>query len=106
MSSLLGHHVNRRIVVSLPGLLGSSDPVICVMISCEVAGIWISSPELAAKLGPPGPAGHTPPIFVPFTQVGFVTSAESPQPPPSTKSPSSARPQESSKSHPSNRKRR
>ncbi|MGA8742242.1 MAG: hypothetical protein WB561_13740 [Terracidiphilus sp.] len=102
----LGHLVNRRIMVSLPDLLGTSDPLTCVLISNEVAGIWISSPELAEKLCPPQPAGDTPPIFIPFTQIGFVVSAESSQPPPARKTSAAARPHQSSKSHISDRKRR
>lgn len=102
----LGHYVNRRIMVSLPDLLGTPDPLTCVLISNEIAGIWISSPELAEKFYPSAPDGHTPPIFVPFTQVGFVISAESPQPPSASKSSAAARPHQSSKAHSSHPKRR
>jgi len=105
MLSLLGHHVNRRIAVSLPVLLGNADPLICVLVSCEAAGIWVSSPELSKKLCPRELAGHMPQIFVPYAQIGFVTSAESPQPHPPSGHSASAPPDEPPKSHRSKRKR-
>ena len=106
MSSVLGHHVNRRIAVSLPELLGSPDPLICVLISNEIAGIWILSPELAEKLDIPRPADQVPPIFIPFTQIAFIVSAESPKAPPPSKVAAPARPHPSPKSHSSTPKRR
>src|ERR1700722_7896320 len=105
MLSHLGQHANRRIIVSLPALLGSPDPLTCVLVSSEIAGIWILSPELAEKLYPIDLAGHTPPpIFVPFTQIGFIVSAELQQPPPPSESPASPEAHEPSKSRGSHRK--
>jgi hypothetical protein len=72
MLSLLGQQVNQRVLVSLPSILGKSEPLECDLVACEASGLWLSGPDLTKQVGP-GHSHEAPiPVFVPYSQVAFL----------------------------------
>jgi len=69
----MGQYVNLRVLVSMPALF-QDGPLTCKLIGAEPSGLWLESEELFERLGlhPQQPS-----VFIPFTQIAFVT-----EPPP------------------------
>jgi hypothetical protein len=72
----LGCHVNKPILVSIPGLFGTGEPRYCRLVGVEPAGLWLEGDELASVTGDASdlPVG---PVFVPFVQIAFLIAASS-----------------------------
>ncbi len=106
MLSLLGHHVNRRILVSLPNILESPEPLACLLLASEPAGIWVSSRELTKKVFPGALEDTDTPLFVPYTQIAFISGAEAQQASQAVRSPTTHAVSEATAKPVSPRKRR
>jgi hypothetical protein len=79
MISILANCVNKTVQVSIPILFGEVLPRICQLIGVEPGGVWLESPELARTAFPQGAEASTK-IFVPFTQIAYITTETTPDP--------------------------
>jgi hypothetical protein len=80
MVRILGHHVNKLVLVSIPPIFGQSEPQRCRLVGTEPAGLWLESEHLSRKAFPNTEAPRTP-IFVPFTQIAYLIGAPVVPPP-------------------------
>ena len=76
MLSLLGHYVNRRVLISLPAILGKPEPLECVLVACEASGVWLSSRNLTKQVYSESSHDIDTPVFIPYAQVGFLVSVD------------------------------
>ena len=90
MVSILGHHVNKPVLVSIPPLFGNGELHRCQLVGIEPAGLWLESEGLSRIAFPdadPRPAT----VFVPFTQVAYLIGAPAVPPPARRRAESSRR---------------
>ena len=75
MITVLGHFLNKTVIVSLPHLLPDEPPCVALLVGIEPAGLWLESEVLTRAIRPQREA-RPPPlrIFVPFSQIGYVTA--------------------------------
>jgi hypothetical protein len=74
MVSILGYHVNKAVLVSIPPLFGNGEPRRCYLIGTEPGGLWLrcSDLSLTARFNEK-PEAVT--VFVPFTQIAYLLEA-------------------------------
>ncbi len=80
MVSLLRHHVNKDVLVSIPALFGSDVPFRCQLVGFELAGLWLRSDRLSQIALADG-KGEPATTFVPYTQIAYLTAAPTEPPP-------------------------
>jgi hypothetical protein len=80
MVRILGHHVNKPVLVSVPPIFGKSEPQRCRLVGIEPAGLWLESEHLSRKAFPDADPPPTP-VFVPFTQIAYLIGAPVVPPP-------------------------
>jgi hypothetical protein len=78
--SLLRYLVNKSILVSIPVIFGSRELRRCLLVSVDVAGLWLQS-EAFAEFAGDNAALSSAPVFIPFAQITcLVGPPRRPQP--------------------------
>ena|SRR5580704_4029721 len=92
MINILGHHVNKMVLVSIPSVFADATPRACRLVGVEVSGLWLESADLTTALFAASDDYQARTVFVPFTQISYLVSGEAPPPvaPTSTKAPPSS----------------
>jgi hypothetical protein len=72
MINMLGHHVNKPVLVSIPSIFPDGEPQACTLIGIEPAGLWLESEELTRTLFPDTESEKVRKVFVPFAQIGYL----------------------------------
>jgi hypothetical protein len=74
MTSMLGHHMNKSVLVSIPSIFGNTEPRHCRLVGIETAGLWLESDHFSRLVGG---SSDAPPalVFVPFSQIGCLAGA-------------------------------
>jgi hypothetical protein len=108
MISMLGHQVNKPVLVSMPAIFRDGELLACTLIGIETSGLWLESSDLVNTLRADSAAESPKKIFVPFTQIAFLM--EGPVAPPSggtgAAPPSTPRPARGSPTRAATRKRK
>ena len=73
MITLLGHYLNKTVVVSIPILFPDGPACVGTLVSIEPAGIWLESDALTRTVHPDM---EQPPestrVFIPFAQIAYI----------------------------------
>lgn len=84
---LLGHYLNKPVLVSIPEIFDGEDARQCVLSGIEPAGIWLVSDELGSTLFPETANHESMRVFVPFTQIRYLAEPPPPAPRPAPHAP-------------------
>ena len=74
--SMLGHYLNKAMLVSIPAIFGNAEPRLCQLVGIEPAGLWLESEDLR-RVAFPDAKPRSAATFVPFTQIAYVVGAPS-----------------------------
>jgi hypothetical protein len=72
MINLLGSHVNKIVLVSIPFLFKDDDPRPCRLVAAETSGLWLEGAELTKRLFPDVERRTETVVFIPFTQIAYL----------------------------------
>jgi hypothetical protein len=72
--NMLGHHLNKPVLVSSPSIFSTAEPRHCQMVGVESAGVWLECEELS-RIVQPDLRQPRISVFVPFTQIAFLAGA-------------------------------
>ena len=88
MINMLGHHVNKLVLVSIPSIFADSEPHICKLVGIEPSGLWLESEDLTRTIFPNTESGPVKNVFIPFAQIAYLVedTTTRPVPTPSHKS--------------------
>ena len=82
MINMLGHHVNKFVLVSLPSIFPDIAPRACKLIAVEEGGLWLESEVLTKTIFPNAERGNTKQIFIPFAQIACLVEDAAARPVP------------------------
>jgi hypothetical protein len=74
MVTMLGRHVNKSVLVSIPPVFGSDELHQCQLVGIESGGLWLESSGLARIAFDNAEAAPIA-VFVPFTQIAYLIGA-------------------------------
>jgi hypothetical protein len=72
MTDMLGHHLNRTVMVSIPSVFDDQHPHSCTLTCVESAGLWLQSDDLANKLLHTRGDKSAVRFFFPFAQIAYL----------------------------------
>ena len=97
MISILGHYVNKPVLVSIPPLFADGQPRACKLIGIEPGGLWLESEDLTKLAFPNADRRSAAKIFVPFTQIAYLVEGTTTPPVPPASNHSTSTPTASPK---------
>jgi hypothetical protein len=80
MISMLGHYLNKTVLVSIPAIFANDEPQPCKLIGIEPAGLWLGNDDLTRRAFAQAPEQRA--VFVPFPQIAYLAAPASPDPDP------------------------
>jgi hypothetical protein len=75
MIDMLGHYLNKSLLVSIPSIFGDDDPRACTLTGIEPSGLWLESEDFSKKLLHPDDKRARPHVFIPFHQIAYLLEA-------------------------------
>lgn len=72
MKNMLGHHVNKSVLVSVPSIFSDDDAHSCVLLGIEPSGLWLESEELTEALFAKTEMEGIRKVFIPFAQIRYL----------------------------------
>jgi hypothetical protein len=72
MTDMLGHHLNRTVMVSIPSVFNDQHPRACTLTGVETSGLWLQSDDLARKLLDASGDRSAVRFFFPFGQIAYL----------------------------------
>jgi hypothetical protein len=91
MISILGHYVNKPVLVSIPPLFADGQLRACRLIGVESGGLWLESEDFT-KLAFPNADRSAAKVFVPFTQIAYLVEGTTAPPVPLASKPTGKAP--------------
>ena len=74
MLNMMSYHLNKHVLVSIPGILGDGPPRRCLLTGIEPFGLWLENEELF-RLAFSDDKRPSTIVFVPFTQIAYLVAA-------------------------------
>jgi hypothetical protein len=72
MIHMLGHYLNKVVLVSIPSIFGDDTSRACKLTGIEPSGLWLESEDFAKALLHPDDKRAAPHVFIPFHQIAFL----------------------------------
>ncbi len=72
MIHMLGHYLNKLVLVSIPAIFGDDTARVCKLTGIEPSGLWLESEDFATTLLDHDDKRAAPHVFIPFHQIGFL----------------------------------
>ncbi len=72
MIHMLGHYLNKLVLVSIPSIFGDDTARACKLTGIEPSGLWLESEDFATTLLEHDDKRAAPHVFIPFHQIAFL----------------------------------
>lgn len=81
MSNMLGHHVNKPVLVAIRSIFQDDTARECILFGVETGGLWLGGEELINCLFPDHSHATPNKVFVPYARITFLAEAIATRPP-------------------------